>query len=549
MGAFNFLGNSFGKSCCLIGILLPLLSASTGHAVSQVAGHGDAAGCTALLGKIVAPNSVIQSAQYMPEGGTVGTTKIALPFCRITGIAMPTGDSRIGFEVWLPPAAGWNGKFQGEGSGGSAGSISAGAMLEALKAGYATMSTDNGHITDTKQPNGGSEQTWALGHSERMLDFAFRALHLSTVAAKQVVRDFYGRPSLRSYFVGCSQGGHHAMMEASRYPADYDGIVAGAPAWHWANQMINATWNSQAALKDPSAITAQSAQILNTAIIAACDRLDGVEDGMISDGRRCQFDPASLLCKPGASTDACLTQPQIDAAMRIYRGVHKSDGTALFQGFARGSELKWPNMWASKTPGGSSWDFWRYSVFQDPKFNNVNFDFDRDADRGLSAVHAGMTVADIYNVKPDLSAFRAHGGKLIIYHGWADEQVTPYASLDFYSHIRAREGQARTASFLRLFMMPGLGHCQGGPGPGNIGGATPALSHDPDHDVVAALDAWVMKKRAPDMLIAAHLDDGKKPDRTRPLCVFPREARYKGTGNINDAANFTCAVPTDIPPN
>ena len=532
---------TFGMLCAL----LPVLAAGSTHAANQAADHGNPASCTALLGKVVAPNSVIQSAEYMPEGGRVGTTQVALPFCRVTGIAMPTSDSRIGFEVWLPPATQWNGKFQGEGSGGSAGSISAGAMLEALKAGYATMSTDNGHITDTKQANGGSEQTWALGHSEKMLDFAFRALHLSTVAAKQVVRDFYGRPGLRSYFVGCSQGGHHALMEASRYPGDYDGIVAGAPAWHWVNQMVNATWNSVAGLKDSSALTEKSAAILNQAMIKACDKLDGVEDGLISDPRRCSFDTATLLCKPDAQD--CLTQVQIDAANRIYQGARKSEGSAIFQGFPRGSERDWWRMFAGATPGGSSWHFWRYSVFQDLDFKNVNFDFDRDTDRGLNAKHAGMTVAEIYNVKPDLSAFRKRGGKLIIYHGWADNQVTPLASLDFYSRIKAREGQAGTDSFMRLFMMPGLGHCQGGPGPGNIGGATPALSHDPEHDVVAALDAWVVRKRAPNMLIAAHLDANKKPDRTRPLCVFPREARYKGTGDTNDAANFTCAVPDDIP--
>jgi feruloyl esterase len=525
-------------------LLLPALAASS-HAAKPATGHGDAASCAALAGKTIAADTRIESAEYLPDGGTVGTTKVAIPFCRIVGVARPSADSHVGFEVWLPPAAQWNGKFQGEGSGGSAGTISAGAMLEALKAGYATMSTDNGHITDTTQINGGSEQTWALGHPEKMLDFAFRAMHVSTVAAKQVVRGFYGQVALRSYFVGCSQGGHHALMEATRFPSDYDGIVAGAPAWHWASQMVNATWNSIAALKDPSALTAQSAAILNKAVIAACDRLDGLEDGIISDPRRCRFEPATLLCKSDSAAGSCLTQAQIDAAGRIYQGAHKSDGTALFQGFARGSELKWPQMWASKTPGGSSWDFWRYSVFQDPQFRNIDFDFDRDADRGLSTIRAGMRIADIYSVKPDLSAFRARGGKLIIYHGWADEQVTPFASLDLYSRIVAGQGQAGTDAFLRMFMLPGISHCSGGAGAGNIGGATPALSHDPEHDVVAALDTWVVRHQAPRILIAAHLDESKKPDRTRPLCPFPQEARYKGTGDSNDAANFTCAVPPD----
>src|SRR5581483_1610496 len=300
--------------------LLPCLAASAGRAAAPE----EAQTCAALGGRHLG-GAVIQSAIWLPDGGKVGTTLVSQPFCRAIGLATPTSDSHIGFEVWLPPAAAWNGKLQGEGSGGSAGSISAGAMLEALKAGFATVSTDNGHLTDTTQPNGGSEQTWALGHPEKMLDFAFRAMHVSTVAAKQVVRGFYGHTAVRSYFVGCSQGGHHALMEASRYPADYDGIVAGAPAWHWVNQMINATWNSKAALQDPTAITPQSTQILNKAIVAACDKLDGVEDGVISDARRCRFDPAALLCKSSDAAEPCLTQSQIDAANRIYRGAHKSD--------------------------------------------------------------------------------------------------------------------------------------------------------------------------------------------------------------------------------
>lgn len=542
MGSFKAVG--------MVCALLQVLAAGSSHAVStpgnKTAGQDDAARCTGLMGKIVAADTVIQSADYLPQGVSIGTTKITVPFCRAIGVAVPTHDSRIGFEVWLPPAADWNGKFQGIGSGGSAGAISVPQMAGALNAGYATMSTDNGHLTDIKQKNGGSEQTWALGHPEKMVDFAYRALHLSTVAGKQVVKAYYGRPGFKTYFVACSQGGHHALMEATRYPFDYDGMVAGAPAWHWAHQMVNATWNSVAGLKDPSALTENSAALLNRAVIKACDKLDGVADGLISDPRHCQFDPAALLCSANSPTQDCLTQVQIDAANRIYQGAHKSDGTAIFQGFPRGSERDWWRIFAGQTPGGSSWDFWRYSVFQDPNFKNVNFDFDRDTDRGLNARHAGMTVAEIYNVKPDLSAYRARGGKIIIYHGWADNQVTPLASLDFHAHIKAREGQAGTDGFLRLFMMPGLGHCQGGPGPGNIGGASPALSHDPDHDVVAALDQWVTRHKAPDKLIATHLDENKKPDLTRPLCAFPREARYSGSGDIRKAENFTCRMPSNV---
>src|ERR1700761_2118254 len=302
--------------------LLPVLSIAvpSGHAAPPIKGAGDAASCRALTGKTIAPGMRVLTAEYDESGTTVGNTQVDVPMCRIVGVANPTADSRIGFEVWMPPATVWNGKFQAEGSGGSAGAISPGPMLTALKAGYATMSTDNGHVTDPNASNGGNEQGWALGHPEKMVDFAYRALHVSTVAAKEIVQDFYGKKASESYFVGCSQGGHHALMEATRFPEDYDGIVAGAPAWHWANQMINAAWNSRAALLDPTALTQESAMLLNRAIIAACDKRDGVEDGVISDPRRCHFQPATLLCKAGDAADRCLTQPQIDAANRIYQG-------------------------------------------------------------------------------------------------------------------------------------------------------------------------------------------------------------------------------------
>ena len=214
--------------------------------------------------------------------------------CRIVGEATPTKDSRIGFEVWLPPASVWNGKFQAEGSGGSAGAISPGPMLTALKAGYATMSTDNGHVTDPNAPNGGNEQGWALGHPEKMVDFAYRALHVSTVAAKTIVQRFYGRKASESYFVGCSQGGHHALMEATRFPADYDGIVAGAPAWHWANQMINATWNSRAALAGSHRADHGKRRPAQPQSDRGLRCTGWRKDGVIEDPRQCHFDPASF---------------------------------------------------------------------------------------------------------------------------------------------------------------------------------------------------------------------------------------------------------------
>ncbi len=523
----------------VLGLAVPLA-----HTATPAKGTGDAASCRAMTGRTIGPDMRILTAEYDEDGTTVGNTRIEMPLCRIVGVANPTADSRIGFEIWMPPVTAWNGKFQAEGSGGSAGAISPGPMLTALKAGYATMSTDNGHITDPNAPNAGGEQSWALGHPEKMVDFAYRALHLSTVAAKQIVRDFYGRKADQSYFVGCSQGGHHALMEATRFPDDYDGIVAGAPAWHWANQMIKAAWNSRAASQDPSALTEESALLLGRRVIAACDALDGVKDGVIEDPRQCHFDPASLICKQGDAAGECLTQAQAAAAATIYSDARRPDGSLLFQGLARGSETNWARLWAGPTPGGSAFDFFRYSVFQDKNFVNTSFDYDKDIDRALSAKVVGkQTVADVYNVKPDLTAFNRRGGKLIMYHGWADQQISPFASIDFYRQIVAREGQSRTDKFLKLFMLPGIYHCAGGPGAGNFGAAGPARGDDAQHDIVKALDLWVTQKKAPEHFIGTHLNQSKMADRTRPICAFPGKAKYKGSGDTNDAANFTCAVP------
>src|SRR5258706_3680643 len=214
------------RTLASVAVLLPALAASS-HAAKPTPGHGDAASCAALAGRTIAPHTVIQSAEYMADGGTVGATRLSVAFCRVIAIAAPTSDSHIGFEVWLPPASGWNGNFRGEGSGGSAGAISPGPMRDALLAGYATMSTDNGHLVDPKDPLGGSGQGWAYKHPEKMIDWGWRALHLSTIAAKRMVSTFYGKPAGKNYFIACSAGGHHALMEATSFSADYYGFVAG----------------------------------------------------------------------------------------------------------------------------------------------------------------------------------------------------------------------------------------------------------------------------------------------------------------------------------
>ncbi len=522
-----------------VAALLPALAAS-GQAAKPAQGRGDAASCAALAGKTVAPNTVLQSADYLPEGGTVGTTRISAPFCRVVGLATPTADSHIGFEVWLPPASQWNGKFRGEGSGGSAGAISPGPMRDALLAGYATMSTDNGHLNDPNDPLGASGQGWAYKHPEKMIDWAWRALHLSTVAAKKVVGNFYGKPADRNYFIACSAGGHHALMEATRFPKDYDGFVAGAAPWKWTSLMLGHTWNSIPELKDAGAITAESVAILNRRMVAACDKLDGLEDGVISDPRRCTVDPIQFQCSD-INKSECLTPVQVEAARHIYAGAKKSDGTVLRPGQVRGTELGWLAQNGGSAPGGSSAEFWKLTVFQDPGFKNVNFDFDRDTERALATKVSNSTLAQVYDEKVDFDALRARGGKFIFFQGWADPVITPMMDVDFYDRIVARYGQARTDGFFRFFPLAGMGHCSGGAGFSHIGGATGApIKDDPDHDMVRALDKWVTKDEAPSLFIAAHVNDAKQVTATRPICRYPLQARYTGHGDTNGAENFTC---------
>lgn len=531
------------KTAVSAAALAPFLLSGTVHAAKPAAGHGDAQSCTALSGRTIAPNTVIQSAAYLSDGGTVGTTSVGVAFCRVIGVATPTPDSRIGFEVWLPPAGQWNGKFRGEGSGGSAGAISPGPMRDALMSGYATMSTDNGHLTDPSDPLGGSGQRWAYKHPQKMIDWAWRALHLSTVAAKAVVRDFYGKPSARNYFIACSAGGHHALMEATRFPNDYDGFVAGAAPWKWTALMFGHTWNAGPALRDPTAITAESVAILNRHMVAACDKLDGVEDGVISDPRRCTVDPVEFQCSESQKTD-CLTPVQVAAARHIYAGATKSDGTVLMPGQVRGSELGWLAQDGGPTPGGSSAEFWKLTVFQDPDFKNVDFDFDRDSERALKTRVGDSTLAEVYDQKVDLDGFRKRGGRFIFFQGWADPVITPMMDVDFYSRVVARYGQAATDAFFRFFPLAGMGHCSGGAGFSHIGGATGApISDDPDHDMVKALDRWMSTGEAPSLFIGAHIDAAKHVTATRPICRYPLVALYSGHGDTHEAANFSCRDP------
>ena len=443
-------------------------------------------------------------------------------FCRAVGVAQPTTTSMIGFEVWLPTET-WNGKLEGVGSGGSQGSISYTPLADGLRRGYAAMSNDNGHT--------GGMWTFAQ-FPEKVIDFGYRAQHVTTQLAKTVIEGFYGAGPQHSYFVGCSQGGHHALMELQRYPDDYDGIIGGDPANYWTHLMTAELFNTlMATLRDPpNAIPPEKLPVITQAVIAECDAKDGLVDGLVTDPRRCTFDPGSLQC-PGGDLPTCLTAPQVEAVRQIYAGARNPrTGELIFPGEPQSSEaVSWFGLWVGVTqPGGSSYEFFTNGVYGgDPSFDYLRFDFDADVAFTDSKPVAGETYASALNaINPDLSAFRDRGGKLIMYHGFSDGFITPYNSIRYYNDVVSTMGE-QTQQFARLFMVPGMGHCAGGPG---------ASTFDP----LSALERWVEQGVAPERIIGSHVNADMTVAFTRPFCPYPQEARYSGSGSIDDAANFVC---------
>jgi feruloyl esterase len=495
-------------------------------------------------------NAAITSATSIPTGGFKPPAapgqpapNVDLPaFCRVAGVAKPTADSEIKFEVWLP-ATGWNGKFQQVGNGGYAGTIPLAAMAQPLLGGYATAGTDDGHAA-------GTSNSWAIGHPEKVIDFGYRAVHETSVQAKAIVRAFYGKDLARSYFVGCSDGGREGLMEAQRFPDDFIGIVAGAPASAWTHLQFAGVWNERALHETPASnIPLNKLPVLQNAAVAACDALDGVKDGLIQDPARCHFDPAVTRCKD-ADAPNCLTTPQVEAARKIYSGARNPrTGKQIFPGYSPGTEAV-PANWAlwmiGLGPGQASIgsifanSYFADFIFDDPKwdFRTLNFDSDvKKADDKFASV--------LDSTNPNLTPFKSRGGKLIQYHGWGDAAIAPQSSVDYYKSVLAKMGK-KTQAFYRLFMVPGMSHCGGGLGANVFGNVAPIPHADASHDVVIALDRWVEQGAAPDQIIATRFVDGnpaKGVAMTRPLCPYPKEAHYKGAGDTNDAANFVCQKP------
>jgi hypothetical protein len=503
-----------------------------------------AADCESLSA-LKLPDTSIVSAKTVAQGAAeIPGFKDVPAFCRVVMQLKPSPFSDIKVEVMMP-LTGWNGRFQGTGNGGFGGSITYPAMAGALRRGYAVAGTDTGH---TGLPPDGS---WALKQPEKITDFGYRAIHLMTVNAKAVVAAFYQKDAAHSYFVGCSNGGRQALMEAQRYPADYDGILAGAPANYWTHLVAGGVWNMQATEGTPGAyIPAAKIPGLSAAVQAACDAQDGLKDGLVSDPPACKFDPSALLCKPGeVGSNSCFTAPQVEALKKIYAGPHDSKGREIFPGFSPGGE-EGPGGWATWVSGSAPGTalqmqfgrgFFAFMVFDDPAWDFKTFNFDTGVKLADEKLAATLNATD-----PNLKDFEKRGGKLILYHGWSDIAIPPANTVAYYQNVQKTMG-AKADDFSRLYMAPGMQHCFSGPGPSWFNQFGTRTAGDAQHDALTALEQWVEKDAAPGAIIAAKyandMDPASAVKTTRPLCPFPQEAKYKGSGDANDAANFVCVTP------
>jgi hypothetical protein len=495
--------------------------------------------------KVLSATSVAAGA-FEPPAGALGGGDLSfykkLPaFCRVAIESTPSVDSKIAIEVWMP-AEGWNGRFQGQGNGGFAGYIDYRGMGIAVGEGYATASTDTGHSGTP------TDAAWALGHPEKVTDFGYRAIHEMTVDAKAAIKGFYGDSLGRSYFSSCSNGGRQALMEVQRFPQDYDGVLAGAPANFWSHLLTNAIWSAQALTQTPASyIPSSKLPALASAVNASCDAQDGVRDGILNDPRKCHFDPATLPCG-GADSDSCLTAPQVATLKKLYEGAHDSHGRSIFPGFLPGAETGgggWASWITGAAPGKSLLFVFGTGFFADFVYGDRSWNYrDVKVEDALKAAEA-KTARLLNATDPNLARFEARGGKLILYHGWDDPAISALNTINYYDSVVRSLGEKEVNSFVRLYMVPGMQHCGGGPGPDSFGASGTPWQADPQHDVRLALEEWVEKGVAPGAIIAAKLarDDASKAVKmTRPLCPYPQSAKYKGSGNTNEAASFMCSA-------
>jgi feruloyl esterase len=522
-----------GVGTCAIGVV----SGQTAEAGRQA--------CSQIQKLSVAQTEIVQAAVVeagklvLEQAGNDPIYSTLPAFCRVVAVSRPTADSNIKIEVWLP-LAGWNGKFIGQGNGGFAGSIGYRGLAAAVLSGSASGGTDAGHT------GGATDSDWALGHPEKVIDFGYRAVHAMTELSKAVVQAFYSSAAQHNYFTSCSDGGREALMEAQRFPGDYDGILAGAPAYNWTSLLSRAGEMNRTLLAKPeSYLPASKIPAISKAVLVACQR---EEPGpFLADPRTCQFKPAMMLCK-GAESDSCLTQAQADSLKALYAGSSLHDGTLVYHGLLPGGELGgngWPGWITGDKAGSSAMSAYSEGYFRNMVYSNANWDPKSfDLDRDLKVAQE-KTASAVDAVNPDLTAFKARGGKLILYHGWNDAAISALGTIDYYNSVVEKVGRPQTEEFVRLFLVPGMQHCAGGPGPADFGqwdpSSDPALN-DAAHNITTALEDWVEKGTAPEQVIARGSYDvaGKKVSFAEPICAYPKAAAYKGSGDLKDAASYAC---------
>jgi feruloyl esterase len=470
-----------------------------------------------------------------PRGTTVTAVSVVpvsdkLPaYCRVDGhVAAP--DNEVNFRLGLPVK--WNGNFFFSGVGGFAGSI--GSLNAGLARGYASASTDTGHQV--------SDASWGANRAKE-IDYGHRGTHVTAVAAKELTAAYFGKPSAHAYFDGCSNGGRQALMEVQRYPADFDGIIAGDPSLGTPLQVGRALLYQHMLLHPENYLPSDKVELLSRATLEACDAKDGLKDGLIADPRQCAFKPETLQCA-GADAPDCLTKAQVSTVNKIYNPLKTQDGKTYVAGYPighEGGQTGWP-MWivgstppklqsdgvlafGAQVPAGYMFSETHMRILatenDDSSFSWKTVKFPEDLPR--LATMSNILSPD----NPDIRPYKNQGGKIIFYHGWADPGISAYSTIDYYEKMRSVVGGQREAdAFSRFYLVPGMHHCSGGPGPNSF-------------DMLTVLENWVEKGIAPASVVASHSANGKI-DRTRPLCPYPQVARYQGSGSIDDAANFRC---------
>jgi feruloyl esterase len=526
--------------CCVSGAGEPV--AATVFAQSSPV--GDRCNVAAFEG-VAIDRTVVRTARFVSDGGAgapgTGTRPNLAPHCRVEATVTAAQDSVVNFEVWVPQE--WNGKIVVTGNGGYSNAINVRDMVHGMSQRYAVVGGDTGHQTPTPD-----DLLWGVDHPERIIDWGTRSIHAITGPARQIVERLHGSAPRRSYYYGCSTGGHQGYAEIQRYPEDFDGVIAGAPGNNRIRLNVGFLWqflsNHQPGDNATPIIPASKLPLITHAVVAACDGNDGVKDGIVDDPRSCRFDPATLECQ--ADRTECLTAVQVAALRKMYQGAkNPRTGAQLYPGWPVSSEALtvspqgapmsgWQQYWGNTEPTRAA--FWRHWVFRDPKWDWWSFDFDRHVT--LADERVGKMVDQ---VDPDISAFKSRGGKAIVYHGWQDPVSNPLDTINYYELVRSRQGsQQETDRFFRLFLVPGMGHCAGGTGTTNFGNQNaPSPIVDAEHDLLSALDAWVEKGAAPNRIVASRVVNGETV-RTRPLCPYPLKAAYSGTGSTDDAANFVC---------